>query len=56
METPKIVCFTAFNPAMGYKIRAFGTRFPELQPIIAALYISCPVRILLGEQQVLSKN
>jgi hypothetical protein len=28
----------------------------ELQPIIAALYISCPGRILLREQQVLSKN
>ncbi|MBE9511901.1 MAG: hypothetical protein IMY71_13605, partial [Bacteroidetes bacterium] len=28
----------------------------ELQPIMAAPYISCPGRVLLGEQQVLSKN
>ncbi|MEK0352833.1 MAG: hypothetical protein QQN57_08115, partial [Nitrosopumilus sp.] len=28
----------------------------ELQPIMAAAYISCPGRVLLGEQQVLSKN
>ncbi|MEA1981673.1 MAG: hypothetical protein U9N54_11985, partial [candidate division Zixibacteria bacterium] len=28
----------------------------ELRPIMAAPYISCPGRVLLGEQQVLSKN
>jgi len=56
METPKIVCLAAFNPAAGCKILAFGTYFPELQLIIAALYVSCPVRVLLGEQQVLSED
>ena len=35
---------------------AFVLSLRSGQPIIAALYISCPGRVLLREQQVLSKN